>query len=61
VHRVMDQWVAPGHLCCKVKVAERADLLKYHPTLDVWEAELVSSGAMPRPAEKIIDLLFNKL
>jgi len=46
VHQVIDQWVAPGHLCFKVRVADRAYLLKYHQTQDVWEAELVGSGAV---------------
>ena len=47
VHQVMDQWVAPDHLCFKVKVADRAYLLKYHQAQDIWEVELVRSGAMP--------------
>ena len=47
VHQVMDQWVAPGHLCFKVKVADRAYLLKYHHAQDVWDAQLVSSGTIP--------------
>ena len=47
VHQVMDQWVVPGHLCFKVRVADRAYLLKYHQAQDVWEAELVRSGTIP--------------
>ena len=47
VHQVMDQWVAPGHLCFKVKVADRSYLLKYHQAQDIWQVELVSSGALP--------------
>jgi hypothetical protein len=43
----MDQWVAPDHLCFKVKAADRVYLLKYHQAQDTWEAELVKSGAMP--------------
>jgi hypothetical protein len=43
----MDQWLAPDHLCFKVRVADRAFLLKYRQVLDVWEADLVRSGAMP--------------
>jgi len=47
VDQVMDQWLAPDHLCFKVRVADRAFLLKYRQVLDVWEADLVRSGAMP--------------
>jgi hypothetical protein len=43
----MDQWVAPGHFCFKVRVADRVDLLKYHLAQDTWNVELVGSGAMP--------------
>jgi len=43
----MDQWVAPGHLYFRVKAADRAYLLKYDQVQDIWEAELVRSGAMP--------------
>jgi hypothetical protein len=43
----MDQWVSPVHLCFKVKVADRAYLLKYYQAQDIWEVELVRSGAMP--------------
>ena len=50
VHQVMDQWVAPGYLCFKVKVADRAYLLKYHQAQDVWEVELAKSAANP-PAD----------
>ena len=46
VHQIIDQWVAPGHLCFKVKVADRAYLLKYHQVQDIWEVELVRSEAM---------------
>jgi hypothetical protein len=31
-------------------VADRAYLLKYHQAPDIWEAELVRSGALP-PAD----------
>lgn len=47
VREVMDQWVAPGYLCFKVKVADRAYFLKYHQAQDVWEVELATSGAIP--------------
>ncbi len=47
VHQVMGRWVAPGHLCFKVRVADRVYLLKYHQAQDIWEAELVRSGATP--------------
>ena len=47
VDQVMDQWLAPGYLCFKVKVAESTYLLKYHQAQDAWEAELVRSAAMP--------------
>ena len=50
VREVMDQWVAPGYLCFKVKVADRAYLLKYHQAQDVWEVELARSAANP-PAD----------
>jgi hypothetical protein len=43
----MDQWVAPDYLCFKVRVADRAYLLKYRQSQDIWEVELVRSGAMP--------------
>jgi hypothetical protein len=43
----MDQWVAPDYLCFKVRVADRAYLLKYHQSQDTWEVELLRSGAMP--------------
>jgi hypothetical protein len=61
VHQVMDQWVTPDYLCFKVRVEDRAYLLKYRQTQDCWETELVRSGAMPPPAEKIRDLLSNGL
>jgi hypothetical protein len=48
VREVMDQWVAPDQLCFKVRVADRVYLLKYHQSPDIWEAELVRSGALPR-------------
>jgi hypothetical protein len=47
VDQVMDQWAAPDHLCFKVKVADRAYLLKYHQAQDSWEAELVSPETLP--------------
>jgi hypothetical protein len=43
----MDQWVAPDHLCFKVRVAHHTYLLKYHLAQDAWEAELVTPGAVP--------------
>jgi hypothetical protein len=43
----MDQWVAPGELCFKVRVADRAYLLKYLKTQDVWKVELVRAGGVP--------------
>jgi hypothetical protein len=47
VHQVMEQWVAPGYLGFKVKVADRIYLLKYHQAQDTWEVELVRSGGKP--------------
>lgn len=47
VHQVLDQWVAPGQLCFKVKVADHVYLLKYHLAQDTWKVELVRAGAMP--------------
>jgi hypothetical protein len=47
VHQVLDQWVAPGQLCFKVKVADHVYLLKYHLAQDTWKVELVGAGAMP--------------
>ena len=61
VNQVMDQWVAPGHLCFKVRVAECVYLLKYNQAEDVWEAGLVRSRAAPTAGGEIIDLLFNGL
>jgi hypothetical protein len=49
VDQVMDQWVAPGLLCFKVKVADRAYLLKYHHAQDIWKVGLARSGALPPP------------
>jgi hypothetical protein len=48
----MGQWVAPGHLCFKVKAADRIYLLKYHQAQDIWEAELVRFGAGPSASGK---------
>lgn len=47
VDQVIDRWAAPDHLGFRVKVADRAYLLKYHQAQDVWEAELVRSGTLP--------------
>ncbi len=47
VDRVVDQWVAPGHLCFKVRVVDRVYLLKYHLSQDTWNVELVRCEAMP--------------
>jgi hypothetical protein len=47
VDQVMGHWVAPGHLGFKVRVADRTYLLKYYQARDVWEVELVRSGAAP--------------
>jgi len=46
----MEQWVAPDHLCFKVKVADRSYLLQYHQAQDLWEVELVTPGGMPPAA-----------
>jgi hypothetical protein len=48
VHQIMARWVAPGYLCFKVRVEDRAYLLKYNQTQDVWETELLSPGEIPR-------------
>ena len=47
VDQVMGQWVAPGHIGFKVRVAGRTYLLKYYQARDVWEVELAGSGAVP--------------
>jgi hypothetical protein len=44
VQQIMEQWVAPGYLCFKVRVEDRAYLLKYNQTQDVWEVGLISPG-----------------
>jgi len=46
VREVMDQRMAPGYLCFKVKAADRTYLLKYYQAQDVWEVELVRSPAV---------------
>jgi hypothetical protein len=48
VDRIIEQWVAPGYLCFKVKAGDRAYLLKYDQVRDVWEAALLGSGIRPR-------------
>jgi hypothetical protein len=47
VDRITDQWAAPGYLCFKVRVEDRAYLLTYDQAQDVWEAGLITPGIMP--------------
>jgi len=49
VDRVMERWLAPGYLGFKVKVADRAYILKFNRAEDVWEAELIRPGACSGP------------
>ncbi len=46
VHQVMEQWVAPGYFCFKVRVEDRVYLLKYDRSHDVWEVSLIRPGAI---------------
>jgi len=43
----MEAWTAPGHLCFKVRVDDRAYLLQYNQAQDVWEVESIKLRIRP--------------
>jgi hypothetical protein len=42
IDRIVEQWMTPSSYCFKVKVDDRVFRLEYHPSRDVWEADLIS-------------------
>ncbi len=47
VHQIIEEWMAPGYLCFKVRVDDRAYLLQYNQAQDVWEVELIKPRIRP--------------
>jgi hypothetical protein len=47
VRQIMEEWMAPGYLCFKVRVDDRAYLLQYNQAQDVWEVELIKPRIRP--------------